>query len=682
MSSHLKRKTALTALSFLLALTILAGFYLGFDSRGALADRNLVIGEPVAEGIIAVHDFAVPYTQEERNEMAREAAQSIPVFLRRDASVSESVSTQVRDIIFAATGSENTADYFRDRVSDFYETGLVDLGQLRLSYQGSRAVVEGMPEENVSGLFTVSEAREALGLDLRNRGITEEKVPQIVEMLVPDLMVDQAAIDSAASVAVEALPENLTAFSTGDEILPPGGLYTTEISRYWDAMVVSPSGRQGLVEHKAAKTGLAGILLFLGALFLSRARKPLGPWSYSRVFLLFLSWGLTLVLTILFAKSGVTELSSFTFTMFGAALTAVFFDQRSRELSVPFSWILAMLFSAMFALHSPHPMTTFFISMIPACLVAYLIADLSDRAIFQALSAGIVSSLVVYWLLSTSGSSGSRSFTPVIWLSILGLPLVVTGMVRVLVHPLELLFNMATPLAYQRLQSDGHPLRVEMSSRAPGTYAHSSLVADMAGRAAEAIGADASLARLGGIYHDIGKLSAPGMFVENIKNAERNSPHLELPPLESARIIISHVENGVRLAEKHRLPRDIVDIIEQHHGDSPVRFFLEKARREQPPGTTLDETLFHYPFPVPKSREAALVMLADTISSAIIGLGSDASSDRKTLTVTGILRETEDSGLFDECCFPPSERRKAVNVFLEVMDKKNYERVKNFPHGK
>ena len=682
MTPSFSRKPMLAYTSALLCIVLLAGFYFGFDSRGALSDRNLVIGEPVPEGIIAVHDFAVPYNQSERDAMALEAVETVPVFLRRNPLVSEEVSGEIRSLILAATDRENVADYFRDRAASFYATGMVDLQELRSSYGGSRAVVEGKPEENVSELYTVSEAREAMRLDLQQRGIPEEKIPQVIALIVPDLVIDEAARDSASVTVVEALPEHMRTFLTGDEILPPGGLYTSEISRYWDAMVVSPAGHQGLVQHKAAKTCLAAVLLFLAFLYIWRASGSLSASSFSHVLLLFSSWGLSLLLTLLFVKSGVAELSYFTFTMLGAGMTAVFFDSRSKDFAVPFSWLLAAIFSSIFAMHSPHPMTTFFISFIPSCFVAFLIGDLSDRAIFQALSAGIVSSVLVFWVLSVAGSSGSREFTPVIWLVLMGLPLVVTGMIRVLVHPMELLFGMSTPLTYQRLQSDGHPLRMELSARAPGTYAHSTLVAEMAGRAAEALGADAGLARLGGMFHDIGKLKDPGIFIENMTNPDRNSPHNKMAPADSAKAIISHVEDGVRLAEKHHLPSDIRDIIREHHGDSPVRYFLEKAKRELPPGAVLDESVFHYKSSVPQSIEAALVMLADSISSAITGLGSGASEDDRTLTVTRILRESEESGQFDDCCFSPSERHRAVSIFLDVIGAKNYERVKNFPHGK
>lgn len=682
MIPYLKKRSGLTAVSVFLCAVLLAGFFFGFDSRGAVFDRNHFIGEPVPEGIIAVHDFAVPYNSAEIDAMAEEAAGAVPVFLSRDSSVAGEVSTEIRTLILAATDRENAADYFRDRVNVFYDTGMVDLQELRTVYDGSWAVIEGTAVVNVSGFNTVSEAREAMRLELQQRGIPEEMRPRVVELIVPDLTIDSLSRDSAVAVSMAALPENLRAFVTGDEILPPGGIYTSEIGRYWDAMVASPGRHPGLAEHKAAKTALAAVLLFMAFLYLAGISGPLALNTFSQVLLLFSLWGITLVLTLLFVKSGVPELSNFTFTMLGAAMTAVFFDSRSKASRVPFSWFLAAVFSALFAVYSPHPLTTFFLSFIPSCFVALLINDLSDRSMFQGLSAGVFFSVLVFWLLFAAGSSGSREFTPVVWLLLIGLPLVVTGMVRVLIHPVELLFKIPTPLTYQRLQSDNHPLRIELGARAKGTYEHSLLVAEMAGKAAEALGADADTARLGGMFHDIGKLKNPEMFIENMTNPERNSPHNKMPPAESARIIIAHVDEGVKLAKKHHLPGDIVDIINQHHGDSPVRCFLDKARRELPPGSVLDESVFHYNSPVPQTVEAALVMLADSVSSAVKGLGREATDGEISLRVAGILKESEESGQFDECSFPPSERRRATSIFLSTIGSKNYERVKNFPHGK
>ena len=668
-------------LSSLLGLVLLAGFYAGFDSRGALSDRSMLLGEPVPEGIIAVHDFSVPYSQSEINEMSEEIEATVPVYLARDITVSERVSCQIEEIILAAIEQEAIADYFGDRVRTLYETGLVDMEELRNFYSGSRAVIHYEREENVSELFTVQEARESMRLDLQRRGIPEVKIPQITNLITADLTIDQSARDSVVSAAISAIPEIKREFTTGEEILPPGGLFTDEISRCWEAMVIAPEGNQDILQHIVAKLGLSAFLLLLAFIYIASSSFRIFT-TASEILLLFTAWGATLLFTVLLSRSGIRDVSIFTFTMLGTSITSVFFDSRMKTGTLQFSWFLASVFSAMFALHSPHPMTTYFLSLIPSCTVALLIRNLSDSGVFKALLLGTLSSVVVFVLLSASGSSGSREFTPVIWLLLAGIPLVVTGMVRVLVHPLEILFGVATPLTYWRLESDGHPLRELLKTQAGGTYVHSQVVASMAEKAAEVLGEDPKLAYLGGIYHDIGKLAGPGMFIENISNPDVNNPHLNMSPRESAKVIIGHVYKGVELAKKHHLPSDIRDIISQHHGDSSVRFFLEKARRELPPGAELDESIYHYNCLKPQTVVAALVMLADSASSAVTGLGKNAAYEEKAETVTRIIDEKARSGQLDDCSFTPAMQRRTAHAFLDILGTLDYERVKNYPHGK
>lgn len=680
-------KNAVSVLSAFLWLLLLAGVFIGFDSRGAISDRNMKIGEPVPEGIIAVHDFSVPHTQAELAEMAADVREETPIHLRREDSVPSSVSREIEALLAGDTREDSLqADYFASRVRSLYENGVIDLDELRDTYGGSLAVVSGGQQESISEFLTLSEFRDAMRMDLQRRGVSEEVIALVLQQIVPDLIIDHASRDSMIERSIASLPRELRTFTTGQEILPPGGLFTTEISRYWDSMLESPSAQQGQFEHRAAKGGLTALLFMIAFLYIQYSRGSGAVRSFSDCMLVFSAWGVTVLLTVLLVKSGVNELSIFSFTMLGAGITSVFFDSRSKEYAVHYSWFLAGVFSTVFALYSPHPLTTFFIAFVPSCLVALLIRDLNDMATSLGLLAGVVSSVLVFWLLSTAGASGSREFTPLVWLFLIGVPLSVIGMVRVLVHPLEILFGKPTALTYQRLGSDSHPLREQLRLQAPGTHSHSMEIAEMAHDAAEAVGADGDIAKLGGIFHDIGKLANPGMFVENMVDADNTSPHIDMSPADSAAVIIAHVTDGLKLAKKYHLPREIRNIIHEHHGDSSVKVFLEKAEKELPPGAELDEDLYHYHNPIPGTDESAIIMLADSVSSAIRGFvqskGDKATDELKAEMAARILREKEEAGQFDNCSLSPSDKRKIISVFLDVLNKKNYERVKNFPHGK
>ncbi len=680
--NYSSRKIPLNLLfGILFSVILIAGFYFGFNSRGALSDRNLVIGEPVAEGIIAVHNFNVSFSSTELEEMANEAEASIPIFLLRNEETGVNSSEQIQSLIFLATGNNELARYFGQRVSSLYTTGIIDIEALRMIYDGSHAVIESGSAENISELFTLAEARDGIRLDLERRGVLREKIPMILELIVPDLEIDHQSREAAVQQHIANLPEIKREFRTGEEILPPGGLFTEEISRYWNAMVLSPVGTQGIVEHNIAKTGLATLLLLLGFLFMWKGQRDF-LFSISDIFLLFTIWGLSMGLTILLFRSRVQELSMLSFTMLGASLTSVFFDSRSRKKTMNFAWFLGAIFAAMFALISPHPMATFFMGFVPACIVSEVIKDLSDRGTSTALILGILSSIFVYWLLATAGGFGSMQFGIIAWITIIGLPIVIIGTVKVISHPFELLFHVATARTYERLGNDNHPLRELLRREARGTYTHSLLVSDLASSAAAELGFDEKLAKLGGIFHDIGKMVKPEMFIENISNPDENNPHLFMSPAESAKVIIDHVYHGVELAGKHKLPVDIIDIIEQHHGDTSARFFLEKARREVPPGGEFDEAIFHYNGPKPQSAEAALVMLADSVSSAVKGLGNVSSYEQKAAVVFRIIQEKADEGQFDQCELTGSMRTRAAHVFMDVLSQSDYERVKDYPHGK
>jgi hypothetical protein len=177
------------------------------------------------------------------------------------------------------------------------------------------------------------------------------------------------------------------------------------------------------------------------------------------------------------------------------------------------------------------------------------------------------------------------------------------------------IFDLATPLRLMDLARPNHPLLNTLMTKAPGTYHHSLLVSNLAEQAAQAIGADAYLTRVGSYYHDIGKTTHPYFFVEN--RLENTSPHDQLDPWSSAHIIINHVRDGIELARRYRLPRRIRDFIAEHQGTTLVRTFYSAAQEMAGAGQVVDEADFRYPGPKPQSKETAILMLADSCESAV-----------------------------------------------------------------
>lgn len=179
---------------------------------------------------------------------------------------------------------------------------------------------------------------------------------------------------------------------------------------------------------------------------------------------------------------------------------------------------------------------------------------------------------------------------------------------------LEKTFNISTELTLVDLSDYNHPLLKELSHKAPGSFHHSVNVSALAESAAEAIGAKTTLARVGGLYHDIGKTLNPESFVENQLGTENK--HRTLSPRKSVRVIAAHIEDGINLARRSNLPEMVIKFIPMHHGTMHVGFFYEKALRQKKNKGEVNENDFRYPGPKPDTKETAIVMLADGIEAS------------------------------------------------------------------
>lgn len=189
-----------------------------------------------------------------------------------------------------------------------------------------------------------------------------------------------------------------------------------------------------------------------------------------------------------------------------------------------------------------------------------------------------------------------------------------SGVLAVALQPVfEALFHLPTPSRLLELTNPNQPLMKRLMIEAPGTYHHSIIVANLAEAAADKVGANAYLARAGAYYHDIGKLKRPEYFSEN---QHGSNPHEKTDPYISAAILISHTKDGMLLAQKEHFPPEVVDIIVQHHGVTPVMYFYHKAL-QMANGTPIDINDFRYGGPKPQTREAAIVMMADSIEAAV-----------------------------------------------------------------
>lgn len=271
---------------------------------------------------------------------------------------------------------------------------------------------------------------------------------------------------------------------------------------------------------------------------------------------------------------------------------------------------------------------------------------------------------------------------------------VVTAMIAGAFMPaLENIFKVTTHISWLELSDLNHPLMRRLSMEAPGTYHHSLMVANLSEAAAESIGANATMCRVASYFHDIGKLNKPEYFIENM-NPDDN-PHDDLTPRMSALVLIAHVKDGIDLAIKHGLNRRIIDVIEQHHGNSLVSYFyhraleqkkevlrlveLEQAREDDVPEVSEDG--FRYPGPRPQSREAAIISLADAVESASRTLGKPTPARVEQL-VDDLVRNRLLDDQLDECDLTLAElaiiKASFVKTLLSMMHSRiQYPKVQN-----
>ncbi|MFN5870587.1 MAG: HDIG domain-containing metalloprotein, partial [Akkermansiaceae bacterium] len=243
----------------------------------------------------------------------------------------------------------------------------------------------------------------------------------------------------------------------------------------------------------------------------------------------------------------------------------------------------------------------------------------------------------------------------------------------------ELMFNLITDISWLELSDLNHKLLKQMQLEAPGTFHHSLVVAALAEAAAEKIGANAPMCRVCAYFHDVGKLNKPSYFIENQHDGSEN-PHDALTPTMSGLVIIAHVKDGIDLAVKHKLNPRIIQVIQEHHGDSLVYYFYRKAQEQKKAekekvdkklGNEEDlpkvvEKNFRYPGPCPSTKESGIICLADTIESASRSLSKPTPAKIRALVDELVSTKIQD-GQLDLCPLTMGELALVKDSFTNTL---------------
>ena len=230
---------------------------------------------------------------------------------------------------------------------------------------------------------------------------------------------------------------------------------------------------------------------------------------------------------------------------------------------------------------------------------------------------------------------------------------------------LEGTFNEVTTLKLLELSNPNHPLLKKLLMEAPGTYHHSMLVANLAEMASEEVGANSVIVRIGSYYHDIGKTERPYFFAENQMGGD--NPHTHMTPNLSAKIIIAHVKDGIELAKKYNLPKVIMDIIAEHHGTTLVKYFYYTMKNNSDNPDDVKAEDYTYPGPIPSSKEAGIIMLADSVEAAVRSI-KEPNEEKIKEMINNIITDKLSCGQLNDCNLTIKDIEKIKKCFLTALN--------------
>lgn len=480
----------------------------------------------------------------------------------------------------------------------------------------------------------------------------------------PTLTVDEETTEQLRSVARAEIKKDVLHYKANQKIVGPGEIVDESIYQVLFAY--------GLISGSNTWKSIFGIslvvLVGMGAIgiYLFQYRRDILDMP-NRIVLI----GLTMLLVLAIGRGVISlNLGGTEYDILAGLLIPVAWATMSItiligvDVALLVSVVLAIYVAVLIdpALTTSFGLQTGLVALFGGLVGVYSVSLLSQRS--DLARAGLFVSAVNILVVSAIALTTGMRFT--VWLVgiILGtINGVVSSFLTVgALHWFESGFRITSSVRLLELSNPNRPLLKRLLMEAPGTYHHSIIVGNLAEAAAEAVHADATLVRVGSLYHDIGKLKRPYFFIEN--QFTQDNPHDKIAPTLSSLIITSHVKDGLELARENKLPQQIQDIIAQHHGDGIVGFFYHKALEEN---EQVPEASFHYEGPKPQTKEAALVALADSVEAAVRSL-KQPTLGRVEGLVRKIVKDKLNDGQLDQCDLTFQDLDRISIAFVRVLN--------------
>ncbi len=430
---------------------------------------------------------------------------------------------------------------------------------------------------------------------------------------IPNFYFDNALYEEEKKLVLSSISKFYSQIHKGQLIVQKGQEVTKEIKDIIDSLILEKNERYGILHNFSTFIGqfIIVCLLTIILMYYLRTNHKIIFYRNQQLTFLLMVYFIMISLLVLILNLSQKLLVSYQVNYYHLApmcmasiIVTVFFDDK-------IGFVTNALLSILGGTIVPNSFEFFIIQFTAGSMAIYSLSYLRSRSQFFIMNAILFASYTVAYLgynFYIMGDFNQINFNNLILFAI---NIAFSLITYPLIYLFERIFGLSSDLTYIELLDMKHPLLVEMSIQAPGTYQHSLQVASLAESAANKIGANGLQCRVGALFHDIGKTKNPEYFIENQKSRDS---HQSLTPQKSAEVIIAHVTLGVEMAQKYNLPTEIIDFIRTHHGTSRVEYFYRK-HIDLDTNNKNDET-FRYPGPLPITKEQAVVMIADSCEAA------------------------------------------------------------------
>ena len=652
-----------TALYFITAALLIAYFF----PREGKFRYQFFEGKPWRYGLLtAPDDFPIYKTDEEVKTEKDSLLRKFEPYYRLNPEIETSQIEKLRTNYkgeLRVRVSPAYMQYIENSLSKLYKNGIVssqDFDELRKEEKKYVKLLENNKSQSkyVADFFTVKTAYEFI-LDNRPQRLDRAILQScnINNFLTENVSYDEAMTNKVKEEMLSIVSISNGMVQAGERIVDRGEVidnHTYNVLRSLKIIYETKSGgaqRQGLI--------IGGVfvlvfgIIFCFWLYLWSFRPKI---FYNRRNVLFL-------MLCIFVSCILTEFcvnhSLFNVYIIPYAIVPIvvrtFFDSRTAL----FTHLVIVLICSLMV---PFPHEFLLMQTIVGMVVTFSLRDLSERS--QLIRCSFIIFLAYTLTYISLSLYQEADFHKINWLTILyfGINFILLMFTYVLVYMLEKAFGYVSTITLVELSNINNPVLKKLSETAPGTFQHSIQVSLLASEAAAKIGANVQLVRTGAMYHDIGKMSNPAFFTENQTSF---NPHKNLTLEQSAQMIISHVPEGVKLAEKASLPKAIVNFIRTHHGEGKAKFFYNSFKN-QFPEKEINEALFTYPGPNPFSKETAVLMMADAVEAASRSLSEHTEEGIQQLVEKIIDGQMED-GLLKSAPLTFRDVEKIKQVFIDKL---------------